>query len=88
VSAPIRTCVGCRARDEQARLVRIAIAGGRAIPDPGRRRPGRGLYVHPRTECVDRAVRGGGIARGLRAPLSVDDAAAVRALPGPIVGGT
>jgi uncharacterized protein len=66
---PIRTCVGCRQRDQQARLLRVALVEGCATPDPRRRLPGRGAYVHRRTECVDRAARAGNVARALRAPV-------------------
>ncbi|RMH39407.1 MAG: YlxR family protein [Deltaproteobacteria bacterium] len=63
---PIRTCVGCRRRDAQERLVRIAVDQGRPVVDPMRKRPGRGAYVHADPVCATRAVRGRGLARGLR----------------------
>lgn len=63
---PVRTCVGCGSRDAQARLLRVVAVDGRPIPDPRRRLPGRGAYVHYGAECVDRGARRGGFARGLR----------------------
>lgn len=51
---PIRTCVGCRTRFEQARLVRFVRDGGAWRCDDGRPRSrGRGAYL-----CSERcAVR-------------------------------
>ncbi|MGH7960354.1 MAG: YlxR family protein [Candidatus Binatia bacterium] len=47
---PIRTCVGCRNRDEQSRLLRFAAgADGTLVSGRGK---GRGGYLHPRRECV------------------------------------
>ena len=49
---PIRTCVGCRERFDQGILLRWVIdPDGCAVPDPSRRRPGRGAYVCRREEC-------------------------------------
>jgi predicted RNA-binding protein YlxR (DUF448 family) len=78
---PVRTCVGCRRRDAQARLLRVAAAGGRAVADRRRRVAGRGVYVHYRTECVERAARGG-IARGLRCAVTAEDVEALRLAAG------
>jgi len=70
VHVPVRTCVGCRERAPQAALLRVALADGRLVADPRRRRPGRGSYVHPATDCVRRASARGGFARAFRAQLS------------------
>ncbi len=67
IDGPVRTCVGCRQRDAQARLLRVGLCDGQAVPDLRRRLSGRGAYVHPRAKCVERAIRKGGIARSLRA---------------------
>lgn len=62
---PIRTCVGCRAAVPQRELVRVAVAGQRAVADLRRRLPGRGAYVHARPACLAAAGKGG-LARSLR----------------------
>lgn len=67
---PVRTCVGCRRRDVQENLVRLALrtpessegrpAGGEVpevVPDPARRMPGRGAWLHPERECWESAVK-------------------------------
>lgn len=70
---PVRTCVACRRRKEQAALVRLAVApraGGTdaVVVDPQRRQPGRGAYVCPRRTCLEGALRREGrtLVRALR----------------------
>ncbi|HEV2640360.1 MAG TPA: YlxR family protein [Actinocrinis sp.] len=63
---PIRTCVGCRTRDPQDRLLRVVAVAGVPTPDPSRRLPGRGAYLHPRPECLALAERKRVFARALR----------------------
>ncbi|WP_422665080.1 YlxR family protein [Agrococcus beijingensis] len=53
----IRTCLGCRARTEPAHLVRIVAQDSVAVVDLDQRLPGRGAWVHPTQQCVERAVR-------------------------------
>ncbi|QVQ53661.1 YlxR family protein [Spiractinospora alimapuensis] len=74
---PVRTCVGCRRREAQDVLLRVALVDGRALPDPGRVLPGRGAYVHPDAACVDRASKRRAWQRALRSRGCVD-AGAVR----------
>jgi uncharacterized protein len=47
---------------------------GVVIPDPRRRLPGRGAWVHPVPECLHRAERRSAFPRALRlpGPLGVD----------------
>jgi predicted RNA-binding protein YlxR (DUF448 family) len=70
---PERTCVGCRAHDENSALVRIALVPDQEpqlVPDLGRKLGGRGLWLHPRASCLNKAVRGG-FARALRRAVTV-----------------
>ena len=46
------------ARDAQAVMVRLAAAGGTVLPDAHRRLGGRGGYLHPRRECLERFAQG------------------------------
>lgn len=78
LSGPVRTCTGCRGRDAKQHLVRIAVARGRPIVDLRQRQPGRGAYVHPRPECVDRALARGNIGRALRTPVDPSHTSALR----------
>lgn len=57
-AAAQRTCVACReeaSRDELIRLV--ADPDGNIVVDLRARLPGRGAWVHPRSECVSAAER-------------------------------
>ena len=63
---PIRTCVGCGAREARAGLVRfVAASGGLTVDLEGRAR-GRGAWLHRRPECWSAFVRRRGPVRALR----------------------
>lgn len=85
-SEPVRTCVGCRTRSAAAGLLRVVAVDGTLVPDPRRRHPGRGAWVHPDPGCLRAAERRRAFPRALRSagPL---DAGPVHALlaqePGP-----
>jgi predicted RNA-binding protein YlxR (DUF448 family) len=55
----------------QSELVRLALADGTVVADPGRRLPGRGAYLHRRRECWDRAVVGNALPRAFRRPVGL-----------------
>lgn len=63
-------CVGCRAREERSALVRfVAVeSDGELVarPDPRRRLPGRGAWMHPDPDCLAAAERRRAIGRALR----------------------
>jgi predicted RNA-binding protein YlxR (DUF448 family) len=62
--APIRTCVGCRAKRPQAELVRCVLAAdGCAHVD--RYAPGRGAWLCG-SRCLDAALRRRGFERAWR----------------------
>ena len=69
---PVRTCVGCRARADQATLLRVVVAGGVLVVDPERRLPGRGASVHLDLACVDLADKRRAFVRALRAEGPLD----------------
>lgn len=64
---PIRSCVGCGARDAQGALLRVVFAAGTLAADPRRRAAGRGAYLHRRPACADAFVARRGAVRSLRA---------------------
>ena len=64
---PIRSCMGCGGRDDQADLLRIACdADGNLALVPDRRHRGRSGYLHPRPECGARFAARKGPVRSLR----------------------
>ncbi|MGI5129077.1 YlxR family protein [Pseudonocardia sp. CA-107938] len=70
----MRTCIGCRSRSAAGVLLRVVVVDGVLTPDPRRRLPGRGAWLHPAPECLARADRRSAFPRALRVPgpLPVD----------------
>lgn len=69
-AGPVRTCVGCRSRAAQTELLRVAFVRGRITPDPRRRLPGRGAYLHPRAACL--ASASAGLSRAFRTRVAAE----------------
>ncbi|MHB1876805.1 MAG: YlxR family protein [Streptosporangiaceae bacterium] len=59
--------MGCGVRAAKPDLLRVVAVDGEAVADPAARRPGRGAYVHPSPNCLERARRRRAIPRALRA---------------------
>jgi uncharacterized protein len=72
---PVRTCVGCRTRAAASGLLRVVAVDGTLVPDPQRRYPGRGAWVHPGAGCLRLAERRRAFARALRSAGALDAAA-------------
>lgn len=49
-----RTCIICRQRDVKSNLLRVVRRGDGLVWDRNQRFEGRGAYVHPCQQCVDR----------------------------------
>ncbi len=64
--------MGCRTRSPADGLLRVVAEAGEIVPDPRRRRPGRGAWLHPVPECLDRAERRSAFPRALRVPGPLD----------------
>jgi predicted RNA-binding protein YlxR (DUF448 family) len=69
---PVRTCVGCRTRAPAAQLLRVVAQDGVALPDQGRRLPGRGAHLHPEAACLAEAERRRALPRALRVAGTLD----------------
>jgi uncharacterized protein len=54
-------------------LLRVVAAGEKIVADPTARRPGRGAYLHPSLDCLERARRRRAIPRALRAARPLAD---------------
>ena len=70
---PIRTCAACGDRAPQRELVRFGGGANGLVLDAGRRRPGRGAYLHASASCWTTFVRRGGPIRSLRIGASAAD---------------
>jgi predicted RNA-binding protein YlxR (DUF448 family) len=79
VTEPRRTCIGCGAKADQRALVRLGIEGERVIVDADRKAGGRGAWVHPSPECLDKALRRRAVGRALRRPGAALDPAQLAA---------
>ena len=69
MARPIRMCAGCRGREAKADLLRIVARNGVGVVDPAQTEPGRGVYLHPSRDCLDRAMKRRSIGRSLRAEI-------------------
>lgn len=67
-AGPIRTCVGCRVRETDSRLLRIVHdpVAGALSPDPRRYAKGRGVWVHRDARCIRTALDRKAFIRSLR----------------------
>lgn len=74
---PIRTCIGCRAQQKRANLIRLSRKPGQngVTIDSDATNPGRGAWIHPQMSCLTKAQKTGAIYRALRikAPPGFDE---------------
>lgn len=73
VSAPERTCIGCRHKRGQAELIRLTNEAGRVVP-ARRGAPGRSAYLCPEQTCLEAADKRRAFARAFRGPAVLDPA--------------
>lgn len=64
--------MGCRERCAATGLLRVVAVGGVLVPDPGRRLPGRGAWLHSEPDCLRLAERRRAFPRALRVPGTLD----------------
>ncbi len=69
---PVRTCVACRKRAPRTEMLRVVVREGRLLVDDRAVLPGRGAWVHPVFQCLDRAVTRGILLRALRVSVKPD----------------
>jgi len=76
---PQRTCVGCRAVLPKKELVRIVRdPEGEVDVDFTSKKSGRGVYVCPKRECLDSAVKAGRLKAGLEVEIPTEVIARLR----------
>ncbi|WP_166987173.1 YlxR family protein [Canibacter zhoujuaniae] len=68
----VRTCVGCRKRDDRSRLLRVVARNGALVIDERGDAAGRGCWLHRSAQCVNRALSRQVFQRALRVP-QIDD---------------
>lgn len=68
---PQRTCIGCRSVRPKKELVRIVRTPDGVIEiDPTGKRSGRGAYVCPSGDCLDKAMRGRALGAALHTSIA------------------
>ncbi len=67
---PMRQCIGCGDMKPKREMVRILkTADGQITLDMTGRKNGRGAYICPKEECLNKAVKNKGIERSFRMPV-------------------
>lgn len=64
---PMRQCVGCREMKAKRELIRvIKTSENQIFVDATGKKNGRGAYLCPNRECLDKAVKNKGLERSLK----------------------
>ena len=67
---PVRSCAVCKARSDKKDLIRLVKSpDGKIFIDSAKKLPGRGAYICPDLECLERAKKSGVLAHALRAEI-------------------
>ena len=64
---PMRQCTGCREMKSKKEMIRVLkTPEDKIVLDTTGRQNGRGAYVCPSSECLEKAIRNHGIERSLK----------------------
>jgi len=68
---PQRMCVGCHEMKPKKELIRIVRTPQETVElDPTGKRSGRGAYICPQKECLQKAIKGKRLEKALEKPIS------------------
>lgn len=56
-SKEIRTCIGCRKKDNKHNLIRMILNNNQIILDPNQKLQGKGIYLCKNEECLDKILK-------------------------------
>ena len=72
-SIPLRKCTGCQEMKDKKSLIRMvrSEAGEFSLDFTGKA-PGRGAYVCPNRQCMEKAQKSRGLERSFKAPVPKD----------------
>jgi uncharacterized protein len=77
---PQRMCVACRTMRSKRELIRLVISPDDGISlDPSGKKPGRGAYVCRSRNCLEQAISGHKLDKGLKTRVSISIIAALAA---------
>ena len=67
---PLRMCVGCRESKPKRELIRVVRApDGTLSMDPVGKKPGRGAYVCPDPQCLNKCMKSKSLDRALETAI-------------------
>ena len=69
---PQRQCVGCRMMKNKKELIRILKTDEGIIIDDTGKKNGRGAYICPESECLQKAIKCKGLERSFKMPIPKD----------------
>ena len=69
---PQRQCVGCRMMKNKKELIRILKTDEGIIIDDTGKKNGRGAYICPESECMQKAIKCKGLERSFKMPIPKD----------------
>ncbi len=67
---PVRMCIACREGRPKKELVRVVASENALVPDETGKAHGRGAYLCPDVECLDKARKIKAFDRSLETPMS------------------
>ena len=69
----VRTCVGCRQREPRKSLIRVVLVNSKLTVDSEKKLPGRGAWLHAKTDCLQLALNRKAFGRALKQQFESDD---------------
>lgn len=70
---PMRRCVGCMESKPKNTLVRVACYEGKVTVDPTGKAKGRGVYLCPDRECMEKARKRRSLQRNFEMEISAEE---------------
>lgn len=70
---PLRACIGCGAMREKKQMIRVVrTPEGEFVLDATGKRNGRGTYLCPSGECLEKAIRTKGLDRSFKMTVPME----------------
>ncbi len=70
---PMRMCLGCQEMKPKKELVRVVRTPENLIDiDPGGKMSGRGAYICPREECLNKAIKAKRLEKAFQQPVPTE----------------
>ena len=75
---PARMCISCREKKPKKELIRVIVSQGELIADETGKANGRGAYICPSVDCLDKAKKTKAFSRMLETHLSDEAYSAIK----------